>query len=369
MHVEIEQIIREFPGTTDFRSANERIEKRVAAGDFEFAVALSRAATAAYGAHNWIVGNCLSTVLHASAPERVAAALRILAATQPKQVRVRGIAARLAGALDPDDAIAAFGQAGLIGPMADELRTCLLHELVLRDIAVAEHEVLARWATSAHWSGHPLRALPLERAPFERDLALRRFTKGGSSVGLPFSADTTRALSRHTRLALPTAKERAADPQLEHAVANWQRESNGRIEARTFALRFLPDPTTTAALLDTLPLECLRARHPSATELVVIPATPARVWSLLFAAAANGGAYNSGPGAAYGRLHAWRSLGALCGATEFDTIDSISRLAEDCHWFTFEADTTWFERVAWDIGVVALTPEPALSVLAATDTD
>ncbi|MFD3746772.1 DUF6183 family protein [Nocardia sp. NPDC058633] len=372
MQAEIDHIIGEFPQLTDFRGIRDRIERSVAAGDIEFVVALGSTAAATYGARNWIVDDCSRTLLHASTPEKVAAALRIVAATKPEKKQAGPLAARLAGSLEPEDAIAAFAQAGAVGPIADELRACLLHEFILRGITVTEHDEILRWASSAHWSGHPLRALPLERTPYENSLALRQFNKHGSSVGLPFSADDSPALSRHTRLALPRAEETtepAVAAQLEQAVANWQRESNGRIEARTFALRSIPDPTTTAALLDTLSLECLRARHPSATELVVTPSTPARVWSILFAAAANGGAYNSGAGAAFGRLHAWRSLGALCGATEFDAVDHIARLAEDCHWYTFEADTAWFERVAWDIGIAVLTPEPTLSVLAATDTD
>ncbi|GEM29278.1 hypothetical protein NN3_02850 [Nocardia neocaledoniensis NBRC 108232] len=96
---------------------------------------------------------------------------------------------------------------------------------------------------------------------------------------------------------------------------------------------------------------------------------PADVWAVLFAAAANGGAYNGGEHGAYGRLAAWRTLGALCDASEFDSIERIERRAGDCAWFSFSADTDWFERVAWDLGIVTLTPEPALVVLAATDTD
>ncbi|WP_278262273.1 DUF6183 family protein [Nocardia sp. AG03] len=104
-------------------------------------------------------------------------------------------------------------------------------------------------------------------------------------------------------------------------------------------------------------------------EEAVAESTPADVWSILFAAAADGGAYNTGEGAAYGRLYAWRSLGALCGASEFDTVDHIARLAADARWLAFAATTAWFERVAWDIGIAALTPEPGVTVLAATDTD
>lgn len=42
----------------------------------------------------------------------------------------------------------------------------------------------------------------------------------------------------------------------------------------------------------------------------------------------------------------------------------------DCVWYGFGADTKWFEQVAWDIGLAALSPgRQRLAVLAATDTD
>ena len=39
------------------------------------------------------------------------------------------------------------------------------------------------------------------------------------------------------------------------------------------------------------------------------------IWGALFAASANGGAYSSGVGGAYGRRAAWISLAALLGRT------------------------------------------------------
>ncbi|WP_432420297.1 DUF6183 family protein [Nocardia neocaledoniensis] len=55
--------------------------------------------------------------------------------------------------------------------------------------------------------------------------------------------------------------------------------------------------------------------------------------------------------------YAWRSL----GATEFDSIERIEHRAYGCAWFTFSADTDWFEQIAWDLGVVTLTPPSSCS--------
>jgi hypothetical protein len=91
---------------------------------------------------------------------------------------------------------------------------------------------------------------------------------------------------------------------------------------------------------------------------------------VLFAAASTGGAYNSGSRGAYGRLTAWRSLAALAGCPEGAAFEEVETRAGDCIWYGFAADTKWFEQVAWDVGLAALTPDRRrLLVLAATDTD
>jgi hypothetical protein len=48
----------------------------------------------------------------------------------------------------------------------------------------------------------------------------------------------------------------------------------------------------------------------------------------------------------------------------------VSRHVEACNWISFAASTSWFEQVAWDIGLAALSPDRRhLAVFAATDTD
>jgi hypothetical protein len=81
--------------------------------------------------------------------------------------------------------------------------------------------------------------------------------------------------------------------------------------------------------------------------------------SMLFGAAANGGAYDSGLGGAYGRAATWRSLTALAGGSHVG-----------CAWWIFDAANDWFYRVVWDLGVVCLRPGGhVMAVLAATDSD
>ncbi|MGW4633560.1 DUF6183 family protein [Nocardia sp. NPDC004415] len=357
MHAEIDRIVQDLPRL----GIQERIDERLALDDVEFVVALARAAATAHGGDHRLVTQCLRAILARPVSGKVAAALEVVAVMRPPKARARRIATWLAESLKHEEAVAAFGAAGVAGPIADELRGCLLHELIVRGVVIAEHDQLMQWATSPHWAWHPLRVLPLERMPLEH-------IRPSHTVGSGALPSTINSAPLRIPAAIETTTSLHAD-QVRQAVANWQQESNGRSEARAFTLDHLPAPDAVTALLGTLALECLRCDHGATADLTVTESTPADVWSILFAAAADGGAYNTGEGAAYGRLYAWRSLGALCGAGEFDAVDHIARLAADARWFTFAATTAWFERVAWDIGIAALTPEPGVTVLAATDTD
>jgi hypothetical protein len=89
---------------------------------------------------------------------------------------------------------------------------------------------------------------------------------------------------------------------------------NGRVEAEVFKLA---EPfgvgSFHAAVLCALPLECLRGMKPDG--LVVRSVSLGEVFSNLFAAAADGGAYaaSSWRGGAHGRAALWESVAALVG--------------------------------------------------------
>src|SRR5262249_25412479 len=149
------------------------------------------------------------------------------------------------------------------------------------------------------------------------------------------------------------------------AVRNWQAESNGRIEAGVFrASRPVEEDDLFVELVRSLGLECLAGLTTEGGRGSRVRPPPAM--TLLFAAAANGGAYNRGLGGAYGRMAAWESLGALAGAAPGVPAEDVAVLAEQCLWLTFLADSDWFYNVAWDLGLVAIRPDrETLSVLAA----
>lgn len=266
----------------------------------------------------------------------------------------------------------AFTESGTSGSASEELRACLVHELVLRGVAVAEVPGIARWATSSHWTRHPLGRLPLTRSEVEEDADLPDYGVNGGSYSLPYGPVESGGRTAVPGAPVPAATETTTEAEgtaVVKAVANWVEESNGRTEARIFALAEPLNGDTVASAIVALGLDCLKGtgkeRKFSASSIA-----PAYAWRVLFAAASTGGAYNSGILGAYGRLAAWQSLAGLSGAAEGATFGEVEQRVRDCAWYGFDADTKWFKRVAWDLGLAAVTPDGRrLAVLAATDTD
>src|SRR4029078_10413965 len=99
-------------------------------------------------------------------------------------------------------------------------------------------------------------------------------------------------------------------------------------------------------LLATLPVECIEGAVALRAERTPSDA----VWGALFAAAANGGAYSSGLGGAYGRRAAWTSLAALIDAPPDAPPARVDELAKTATFLVFGAADGWWNDVAWDIG-------------------
>ena len=235
---------------------------------------------------------------------------------------------------------------------------------------------IARWATSPHWRHHPLGWLPLELSEIEqgRDLLELRNSRGGSSHAMPYGPSSERGKTVHPSTTdAADAVEVTTDAvaaSISSAVENWTQGSNGRIEARVFEFAQPIIPQAVPAALLASGLVCLRDRKPR-NAFSASACTPTEAWRVLFAAASSGGAYNSGCFGAYGRLFAWRSLAGLAGRRGGATAAEVGRSTpQRCSWYRFDADSPWFEQVAWDMGMAALDPSRTrLAVLASTDTD
>lgn len=110
------------------------------------------------------------------------------------------------------------------------------------------------------------------------------------------------------------------------------------------------------------------ASAPSGAEIRIWSETAEGCFSLLFAAAARGGAYSAGDGGAYGRLDAWESMAALVGLPETAPIEQEAKEAEAADWLRFTASIRWFFGLAWDAAIVCRRRGGTeLAVVAATD--
>ncbi|WBB58910.1 DUF6183 family protein [Streptomyces sp. WMMC500] len=378
----IRKIVANLPAMENVRAVWAEADERLARGDAGFAADLGVALTAAYGTggggdvwqYRGVFDHLLRLLATTPGPGHCAHALRLVAAAAEAGRRLdRYAASLLAGGQPAAELATAF-----TADAPDELRACLLHELVLRKVPVTETPGIAEWAASPYPSRHPLGRLPLTLCDVEGRPELPRHGPGGTGHAVPYGPAGHRgALQGGSAGPVPAAEETTTDAgarRMARAVANWAEESNGRVEAREFALAAPPAAGAVPETLLSLGLACLREPSPR-NPFAVVPCPPAEAWRMLFAAASLGGAYNSGLGGAYGRLAAWESLAALAGVAEGAGaedagVGEVEARAGECAWYGFVADTAWFEQVAWDLALAAVGAEGRrLAVLAATDTD
>jgi hypothetical protein len=350
-------------------------ERRLAEGDAGFLVELGLAVANRYGRATWQFRSVLPPLVRllATAPgaDHLEPTCRLV--NSVADAGITRYAAALLATHHPADELAAVlldGGAAQDGPTAD-LNACLAHELLLAGAAVEKTSWVCGWAGSPHRAAHPLGWLPLSLTTLE---------KAGTAAAQPHDLPGPghRALSGPTLARPATGPAVAAETTTEStataigaAVLNWVEDSNGRFEARTYLLADDLDiaPGTVVGLLFGLGLECLSGLD-DRDRLVLAERSPADIWRRLFTAAATGGAYRSGERGAFGRLAAWRSVAALAGAPPDASPAQVERLVDTCAWYTFDADADWFDRVAWDLAIVAVGADRrGLAVLAATDSD
>ena len=378
---QIQEILTALPGLRDLGEIYPAADRRLAAGDAAFVadlgIAVQRGSAGANQVRPFrrVFEHVLRLLAVTPGRENVEQALRLTAATGGR-THARYLASVLASSQAPSDLAVIFarGMAGAGG--SQELRACLVHEMVLRGTPVEDIPPIASWATSPRWGRHPLRWLPLTRAAAEQAPDLPGYDVNGWTVsrpgGLPDKAETQPgptappsqpgAAAAVTEITTPGAAAAMAG-----ATANWAEASNGRIEARIFEL-----DAPIGSLRDTLPrldLECLDGLgRRDGLSAASCPASWA--WRVLFSAASAGGAYSHGLYGAYGRLAAWRSLAAMSGEASTASFAEVERRVGECAWYCFGARTQWFHQVAWDIGLVAVAASGRrLAVLAASDTD
>ena len=149
---------------------------------------------------------------------------------------------------------------------------------------------------------------------------------------------------------------------IQSAVEQWRWNANRETRVFESDTRFAED----FSFLQSLGLACAKPHD----EVRITPGAPlTSVFAALFSAAAYGGAQSGGFGAGYGRLRAWRSLGALAGAAADADCDEVSRQANACRWALFVSDSHWFGSILCDLGVVGLRPDRRSAAVLAATTD
>jgi hypothetical protein len=377
---QIASLLQSLEGAQDVRSQYATIEAWAAQAEValleELAAALSQEADQ-QRADSWAplaVRRHLETAL-ALAPGYAQANTLFKLSAATSAGRWLPIASMLASA-QPLDVLVRLFEDLEHGEVHAERLLVLAQELVIRAIPCDQQPAIVRLLERMKAQRHPLARLPLTLLPdIEADIAgyLPRYASLSTSWPSPKRPDTQPVAAQRQPAAPPYTIEEVGDParaqRISMCVKGWETESNGRSEVRIFKV----SPPLNAvdicpAFLRSLPLTALEGADEQ--KLIIVPATPSQIFSTLFAAAANGGAYSSGRYGAYGRLHAWASLAAIVANDDTWQIEAVAQQMAGCAWFDIGTTTDWFYKVAWDILLVALLPDGQhVITFAATDTD
>ena len=300
--------------------------------------------------------------------------VRSVQRARPAEMRVRAFASRLGHGQDKDALVAAIARAGEKKEHT-EILACWLHETVLRGTALDREPAALKFHVRLGERGHVLGSMPLTLLEAEAEAPTYMPMYGANAISkavarLESGRTSTRTMPPPSDQSPPQAKrveDAALEERLREAVGPWTSSSNGKAEAKVFRLEpALGSASPGKWLLRALSLECVEGTAALHSERVTADA----VWGALFAAAANGGAYSSGIGGAYGRRAAWTSLGALVDAPADARPQTIDARAASSMFLTFGAAGGWWNDIAWDIGALAVRPGgESVAVIAATDTE
>lgn len=258
-------------------------------------------------------------------------------------------------------------------PRDFEEQSCLLHELVVREREHAALPGALAHAARMKERGHPLAWLPLRLLftdaflpSFARHFSANGGSSGGGTISYGGALEATAVPFDAPRVI--TNEELPPESPAYAAVRSWEIDSNGRLEACVFCLdRELSASTVSRLWFTRLPAASVNGSI-AGTGWFVNRAAAANTLGALFAAAQSGGAYSRGEFGAYGRLHAWQSLGALAGCAPDASAEDVARAVERCEWFSF-GGSAWFDGIL-DLGAICVRADRrTVALLAATDTD
>lgn len=366
-------------GTDDLRRTYATVDAMAARGDAralrELAIALELTGQNA-GVERWVLEAVFdriarSLALHPSR-DNAAAAIELVEVERTHSshwARAPHEAARLTATLLAQGQLpeTCFALAPTVSsPLATETMTCWIQELVIRGVALSGVDAVTAFWSRLESAGHPLAHLPLARLAIEESLPEMLWADHKDGAALRSPEPVSGEYEKRSSLVPAFQAERLATPaDLTAAAENLIEESNGRSDGGVFRLdeRVVDLQSGHFARL---PLDCFASADSIATARI----TPAAAAMHVFSAAAAGGAYNRGRGAAYGRRDMWRSLAALSGVDGTTAVKDTARAAASCRFYALALDSEWMYRVAWDLAVACLRDDArTFAVIVATDTD
>ena len=245
----------------------------------------------------------------------------------------------------------------------------LLSEAAIRDRIPQDDPAVHEITEQLRIRRHPMSWIPLWPIDLEQNLrtwSLNR-NKGGSIPA--FEVRTSRPVrGRSTHLAL-------ADRPIN--VEQHYRDLFDRLAPTNFRAEAWLGTCDSPIDSDLAAANALQARIPDkdAESKSVEPSGTALISATDAVAAVldpvvNGGAYNHGAGAAYGRLVGWRALASLVGAHDGLPFDQVALAVRNSTWLWLPTTSHWFYQVSWDGFVGCIGPtRRSLAGLAWTDTD
>ncbi|WP_281690523.1 DUF6183 family protein [Pseudonocardia thermophila] len=338
---EIDELVAELPARSELDGFWDRMDARLADGGAAFLADVGIALRRTYGIRpvpnvRSAVDGLLRRLALLPWPGHVPQVLRLAAGAG---IASRYVASLLAAGQDLADLAPALAPTS-----PATLRACLAQELVLRGARDPAPMPI----------GHPLSVLPGVRTALEHDPPLPRY--GLDWTRRPTTLELIPVDEEAPAGDVPPFMTSPAPVGSDAAVATW---STGTIETR---LVEVVEPLLEEAI--PLVVGALGLEHPG-SQVQGSACEPRTVWRLLFVAASLGGPRNLGEYGAFGRLAAWRTLGALSGAGEHARIAEIERRAGECAWYRFRVGEP---GIYHDLGLAALSPDRCrIAVLAAVD--
>ncbi len=249
----------------------------------------------------------------------------------------------------------------------EELIACWVQEHLIRHGSIPEETHVSTFWSQLAVEGHPLSVLPLQLLSTESGLAKWMPSygpRGGSQCSMPFGSNEESGVeSAIVDFGIIIEGPLTVPDDLTRPFAAWLEESNGVVDARAWSIK--EDAVVKVDLTDSI----LQLDVPALVGASVENVDFGEALGVLFSGAIDGGAHGADVQGAYARLFAWNSVAGFM-RREFTDLDHLDTPALDSTWFLFDAASSWFEQVAWDVGIVCIPPDRrSLTLLAATDTD